>query len=185
MANCGNVTVSQRPLRRGIVPSYNDFSLDICHDVNGELRKIAEFEVKTHALGFRGIKVLGWLLHLAPHITGGRPNFRLTVRRLYKESSDSFTVGLSRLAYEQSSIIALSRVKGDYYQECFKDLPIARSGEFIYTVAIQVGLDSNSGAVVTFSALTQESVTLTLAPAIFAALGAILGVIVGYFIGSK
>ena len=144
---------------RQTMPSFHKSVITI---TGSHLEEIDTFQVEAKPLGFRGIWGLSWLLHLTPYITGSRPKFRISVKRL-GNSSNPFQLAMRRIGGGHDYLILKTKViEGNTYSETFQhDEPISNSGEYSYVLQLAESQHSQPEAeLVSFSAQIQENITM-------------------------
>jgi len=147
------------------MPSYTKVNLSIYSDVESGAKEIDKFDVSTRPLGFRKI------LRFWPYITGSKPRFNFNVKRLSDKTGIGYNVTLYRSHLRgndiaENEVIFFSdmgdTIKQEQYESNVEDEMIGTSGEYSYELQIQVGVWSEKVKIVTFKALAQEDITLTI-----------------------
>ncbi len=149
------------------MPSFPPLTIREIQDKDGELKEIGQFTVKTRPLGFRGIKYLSWLLHLFPYITGSMPKVRLTIQHISRIGATSFTMAVfeARNGDTSKTILVGKSDTGEYVGDVEASM-ISRSGQHRYFINLQRRVNAQCNCdIVVFKAITQESITLTIAVA--------------------
>lgn len=155
--------IKSKPRGWNIMPSYNSFPLPIYKSVDNQLEEVAKFQIKSKPLGIRGLRGLSWLLHLTPHVTGGKPKFRFQVVRVYQKQGDYFIIALSRMAYGKETVLSYeSKICKDSYVEDFEDSHITEPSMFTYNILVQTHFESAKATVVSFKALAQEDMVIAI-----------------------
>jgi hypothetical protein len=147
------------------MPSYSRKELSIYSDIESGVKEIDKFRVKAKPSGFR--KVLScW-----PYMTGSKPKFSCKVTRLSNKTDIGYNVSLYRSHVRKNDkvkkdVVFFSSIcvdiQQEHYEFDFEDEMIGESGEYLYEAKIHVGVWSDEAKVVTFKAIAQEDITLTI-----------------------
>lgn len=139
----------------GFMPSFHKTNAIVL----GDTEAIGNVEMEASPLGFRGIPLLRWLLHLVPYITGSKPNFRI---RVVSSVNRPFNIVLKRKVDNKSdsTVLTSEEITTNRYSADVQDIPISNNSQFSYTLLAYFKGAHAEAELINFKSQYQETITM-------------------------